>query len=50
MDILDQFSDQLDSLEAEGYLQAATDEMVALTRDGLLRVDRRSPVFSDPST
>ncbi len=39
VDVLDRFRDQLDSLRAEGYLQTATDKAVALTRDGLLRVD-----------
>jgi hypothetical protein len=29
----------LDSLRSEGYLQTATDTAVALTREGLLRVD-----------
>jgi oxygen-independent coproporphyrinogen III oxidase len=39
VDVLDRFRDQLESLEAEGYLQSATEKAVALTRDGLLRVD-----------
>jgi len=39
VNVLDRFRDQLDSLKAEGYLQTATDKAVALTRDGLLRVD-----------
>jgi hypothetical protein len=33
------FRSEFDSLAAEGYLAAATDQVVALTRDGLLRVD-----------
>ena len=37
--MLDRFRDQFDSLKAEGYLQTATDKAVALTREGLLRVD-----------
>jgi oxygen-independent coproporphyrinogen-3 oxidase len=39
VNVLERFRDQLDSLKAEGYLQTATDKAVALTRDGLLRVD-----------
>jgi oxygen-independent coproporphyrinogen-3 oxidase len=39
VNVLDRFRDQLDSLKAEGYLQSATDKAVALTREGLLRVD-----------
>jgi oxygen-independent coproporphyrinogen-3 oxidase len=39
VNVLDRFREQLDSLKAEGYLQTATDKAVALTRDGLLRVD-----------
>ena len=39
VDVLDRFRTELDSLKADGYLQTATDTAVALTRDGLLRVD-----------
>jgi oxygen-independent coproporphyrinogen-3 oxidase len=39
VNVLERFRDQLDSLAGDGYLQAADDEIVALTRDGLLRVD-----------
>jgi coproporphyrinogen III oxidase-like Fe-S oxidoreductase len=39
VDVLDRFRDQLESLKAEGYLHTVTDKAVALTRDGLLRVD-----------
>ena len=39
VNVLDRFRDQLDSLKAEGYLQAASENAIALTRDGLLRVD-----------
>jgi oxygen-independent coproporphyrinogen-3 oxidase len=39
VNVLDRFRDQLDSLKSEGYLQTATDKAVALTREGLLRVD-----------
>jgi oxygen-independent coproporphyrinogen-3 oxidase len=39
VNVLDRFGDQLDSLKSEGYLQTATETSVALTREGLLRVD-----------
>jgi oxygen-independent coproporphyrinogen-3 oxidase len=39
VDILGRFREQLDSLAADGYLDAATDDIVALTREGLMRVD-----------
>jgi oxygen-independent coproporphyrinogen-3 oxidase len=45
VNILDQFRAQLDSLALEGDLEAATQEIVALTRQGLLRVDTLLPRF-----
>jgi oxygen-independent coproporphyrinogen-3 oxidase len=39
VNILDRFGEQLSSLRADGYLEAATADVVSLTRDGLLRVD-----------
>ena len=39
VNVLDRFRNQLDALMAEGYLQGASEKAVALTRDGLLRVD-----------
>jgi oxygen-independent coproporphyrinogen-3 oxidase len=39
VDLLDRFRSQLASLEADGYLASATEDLIALTRDGLLRVD-----------
>jgi oxygen-independent coproporphyrinogen-3 oxidase len=39
VNVLERFHDQLESLKVEGYLQTVTDTAVALTRDGLLRVD-----------
>ena len=39
VDVRSRFRGEFDSLAAEGYLAAATDQVVALTRDGLLRVD-----------
>jgi oxygen-independent coproporphyrinogen-3 oxidase len=48
VNVLVRFRDQLDSLKAEGYLQTVTDKTVALTRDGLLRVDGLLPRFFLP--
>ena len=39
VNVLERFRTQLDALAAEGYLQAATQDVVALTREALLRVD-----------
>ena len=39
VNVLERFREQLDGLAAEGYLAKATEELVALTREGLLRVD-----------
>ena len=39
VNILDRFRGQLASLSTEGYLKAATQDVVSLTREGLLRVD-----------
>ena len=39
VDVRARFKDQLDSLADEGYLASRTNEIVSLTRDGLLRVD-----------
>jgi hypothetical protein len=39
VNVLDRFREQLAGLATDGYLAAATAEQVALTRDGLLRVD-----------
>jgi oxygen-independent coproporphyrinogen-3 oxidase len=45
---LERFRDALDSLEASGYLLARDPEQIALTRDGLLRVDVLLPRFFLP--
>ena len=45
VDILDRFEAPLRSLAAEGYLQRADAEAVALSREGLLRVDVLLPRF-----
>ena len=48
VDILRRFHHQFASLKAESYLDAATDDQVTLTRDGLLRVDVLLPRFFLP--
>jgi oxygen-independent coproporphyrinogen-3 oxidase len=48
VDVLGRFREQLAGLNAEGYLAQATSEVVALTRDGLLRVDVLLRRFFDP--
>ena len=39
VDIVERFREQLGTLDSAGYLSAATRDIVALTREGLLRVD-----------
>lgn len=39
VNVLERFRDQLASIDADGYLREANDGIVALTRDGLMRVD-----------
>jgi oxygen-independent coproporphyrinogen-3 oxidase len=46
--ILERFRNQLDSLEFGGYLASATNEIVTLSREGLLRVDSLLPRFFLP--
>jgi oxygen-independent coproporphyrinogen-3 oxidase len=48
VDVLRTFAPQLDALRAEGYLADATPERLALTREGLLRVDSLLPRFFLP--
>ncbi len=48
VDILERFRSQFASLSREGYLREASDGIVALTRDGLLRVDALLPRFFHP--
>jgi len=48
VNVLERFRDQLDSLGAAGYLQAANPDVVSLTREGLLRVDGLLPRFFLP--
>jgi len=48
VDVLERFRPQLDSLAADGYLQLVSPDLVALTREGLLRVDALLPQFFLP--
>jgi oxygen-independent coproporphyrinogen-3 oxidase len=47
-DVLATFSSQIAALRSEGYLAEATPERLALTREGLLRVDSLLPRFFLP--
>ena len=47
-DIVTQFHDQWAALRAEGYLAQAAPDGIALTRDGLMRVDSLLPRFFLP--
>jgi oxygen-independent coproporphyrinogen-3 oxidase len=48
VDILHRFRDELASLAEDGYLKEASERVVALTRQGLLRVDVLLPRFFLP--
>ena len=48
VDVLQSFAAPLAALRTEGYLAEATPERLALTRDGLLRVDSLLPRFFRP--
>jgi oxygen-independent coproporphyrinogen-3 oxidase len=48
VDVLDRFAAPLASLRTAGYLASADPERIALTRDGLLRVDVLLPRFFLP--
>src|SRR5262245_28339619 len=48
VNVLDRFRPQFDSLAAEGELTRADDEMVTLSRHGLLRIDSLLPRFFLP--
>jgi oxygen-independent coproporphyrinogen-3 oxidase len=48
VDVLKRFGDALDSLGADGYLAEAGADRIALTRDGLMRVDVLLPRFFLP--
>jgi len=46
--VLDRFKEQVASLRHDGFLRAADEEQVALSREGLLRVDVLLPRFFLP--
>jgi len=48
VDVLDRFKGPIASLQADGYVGKADDEVVALSREGLLRVDVLLPRFFLP--
>ena len=48
VNILERFSDQFASLAAEGELTEADDDLVSLSRHGLLRIDSLLPRFFLP--
>jgi coproporphyrinogen III oxidase-like Fe-S oxidoreductase len=48
VDVLERFREPLDSLRADGFLLAANEDTVALSRAGLLRVDVLLPRFFLP--
>ena len=48
IDVLEHFADALTSLRNDGFLLAADSDQVALTREGLLRVDSLLPRFFLP--
>jgi oxygen-independent coproporphyrinogen-3 oxidase len=39
VDVRSRFRREFESLAEEGYLASASDQLIALTREGLLRVD-----------
>jgi len=49
VDVLTRFAGPLNSLRDDGYLAEATDRRIALTRDGLMRVDVLLPRFFLPA-
>ncbi len=49
VDVLPRFRDALASLQADGFLAAANQESVTLSRSGLLRVDVLLPRFFLPA-
>ena len=48
VNVLERFGDQFAALAAEGFLSTAGQDVVALTRAGLLRVDTLLPRFFKP--
>ena len=48
VNILQRFREPLESLEADGWVAEVSDQVVALNRQGLLRVDTLLPRFFQP--
>jgi oxygen-independent coproporphyrinogen-3 oxidase len=48
VDVLSRFAGPLESLREDGYLAEASSDRIALTRDGLMRVDVLLPRFFLP--
>ena len=48
LDVLQRFREPLQALQSTGYLTAATEQVIALSREGLLRVDALLPGFFLP--
>jgi oxygen-independent coproporphyrinogen-3 oxidase len=48
VNVLNRFRSQLDSLKSSGFLTTATEQVIALSREGLLRVDALLPGFFLP--
>ena len=48
VNVYDRFRDQIASLETAGYLASKTDDLLAITRNALLRVDVLLPQFFLP--
>jgi oxygen-independent coproporphyrinogen III oxidase len=49
VNVLERFAPQLDELKADGFLKTASEDLVALTRVGLLRVDALLSAFFLPA-
>ncbi|HKE85894.1 MAG TPA: coproporphyrinogen-III oxidase family protein [Vicinamibacterales bacterium] len=49
VDVLERFHEPLASIRGDGYLREASEDTIALTRDGLLRVDALLPRFFLPA-
>ena len=48
VNVYERFRDQIASLDSAGYLASRTDDLLAITRDALLRVDVLLPRFFLP--
>ena len=48
VEVLDRFSGEIASLQTDGYVDRAAEDVLSLSRDGLLRVDTLLPRFFHP--